>query len=335
MIAAAQSTSGLRAVLGIVVLLLMLVGIIVVVRWLLARLAPDPPRLSDLWYEWHERRRAEDRASVVASPPDIPAPQPPAALPPQPASPSQPPAAPRRPPGGSPPQTPVERSPGAPATVVSQQRPGRRPPPAHPDARCPPGSIERLGGAVAVSRLMNHAEQLVARSLASLPPDRWHVERGVLIASYRIPFVILGETGVFVVCGASAPPSWHHLIFVSQAAVQVQTLLPGYDGDVHGAYCRALATEEVAPRWWCQPARAGDNQRRTYHAGRGVWVMDLQWLVPWLEQHTPAGSSLERHGRGVGVKDLERLRAVAARPPARPPVPQLGGVPFVDTVPNI
>ena len=56
MVAAAQSSSTAGAVLGIVELVLMFIGIVVVVRWLLARLGTDPPRLSDLWYEWRERR---------------------------------------------------------------------------------------------------------------------------------------------------------------------------------------------------------------------------------------------------------------------------------------
>jgi hypothetical protein len=200
-------------------------------------------------------------------------------------------------------------------------------PPAHPGERCQPRTLEVMGKALAVSRSVAHAEKLVAESLAGLPADCWHVEHGVLIAGYRMPFLILGETGVFIVWAAVAPPNWQHLLFATQAAVEVKQLLPEYEGEVHGAYCRALASEEVRPRLWIRPEQAGDDQHHTYRAGPGAWVLDRHWLVRWLESFGPE--------QGVGVKDLERLRVLARQRPTRSAVPPCGAKPFIDLVPNL
>ena len=43
---------------------------------------------------------------------------------------------------------------------------------------------------------------------ATLPPDRWLVERYVMFAGHRVPFLILGETGVFALWAVGGQPRW-------------------------------------------------------------------------------------------------------------------------------
>ena len=64
------------------------------------------------------------------------------------------------------------------------------------------------------------AEARVAETLAALPSDRWLVERYALIAGHRIPFLVLGETGVFVICALTGPPAWDELRLPAQVAEQ-------------------------------------------------------------------------------------------------------------------
>ena len=58
-------------------------------------------------------------------------------------------------------------------------------------------SLECLGRTLDESRRLHVAENRVAEELAALPEDSWLVERDVHIGVRRIPFLVIGATGVF------------------------------------------------------------------------------------------------------------------------------------------
>jgi hypothetical protein len=164
------------------------------------------------------------------------------------------------------------------------------PPPAIPGARLSSEQLEPLGQHLDGTRRFAVSEARVAEVLAALPADRWLVERYVLFDGHRVPFLILGETGVFALWATSGPTQWRELSFLDQIARRVENALPGYPGAVQPGVCRALEPD-IKPRWWCRPGEPG------------AWVMGLDWLIRWLEHFGPEN--------GLGVKDLERLRELA------------------------
>jgi hypothetical protein len=169
-----------------------------------------------------------------------------------------------------------------------------------PSARQSPETLEPLAQQVDHTRRLAVAEDRVGDVLGPLARDRWLVERYVLIGGRRVPFLILGETGVFVLWALSSPAQWRDPAFVHEVASDVNDRLPGYEGPVRGGICRAFAPA-IKPRWW---SRAGQP---------GAWVMGLDWVIPWLEHF---GTD-----HGLGVTDLERFNAMAGphwdRPVAR------------------
>ena len=150
----------------------------------------------------------------------------------------------------------------------------------------------------------------MAPVLANLPADRWLVERYVLIASHRVPFLLAGETGVFVLWAMAGPLQWRDLPFFDEIARYVEKALPGYAGTVQPGVCRA-SEPDLKPRWWCRPGEPG------------AWIIGLNWLIPWLEHFGTEN--------GLGVKDLERLRALAGPRWGR----AVTSVPVSDHVPSI
>ena len=181
--------------------------------------------------------------------------------------------------------------------------------PASPGARHSPETLEPLAKSLDTSHRLAVAEARVAATLRALPADRWLVERYVVLAGHRIPFLILGETGVFTVWALTGPPLWHELPIPGQVAVHVRDALPGYAGPVRVGICRPLAPAGITPRWWCRPGEPG------------AWVLGLDWLIRWLEHFGP--------DHGLGVRDIERLRALAEpqahpRQRVRDVVPDLG-----------
>jgi hypothetical protein len=126
------------------------------------------------------------------------------------------------------------------------------------------------------ARRLRAAEERVARELESLPAGFWLLERYVLVRARRIPFLVAGPTGVFLICatdGAWTPDDLHVL---SDAAAEVRSQLPGYDGRVHAAVC--MAFDEMQPRSWY----GGEE-----HQGRGGWVMGIDWLKKWMLSFGP------------------------------------------------
>jgi hypothetical protein len=177
--------------------------------------------------------------------------------------------------------------------------------PAVPGPRCSPETLEPLAHSLDTSHRLQVAEARVAEALAALPSDRWLVERYALIAGHRIPFLVLGETGVFVICALTGPAAWDELRLPAQVADQhVMPQLPGYAGAIRVGLCRALAPPGIETRWWCRPGE------------HGAWVMGLDWLIPWIEH-------FDRE-HGLGVTDLQRLRELSQPKPG--PVVRVPGV---------
>ena len=82
------------------------------------------------------------------------------------------------------------------------------PPPANAGARYSPETLELLGQHLDNSRRLAVVEDRLAPVVSALPRDRWLVERYVLFAGHRIPFLILGETGVFALWALGGQPRW-------------------------------------------------------------------------------------------------------------------------------
>jgi hypothetical protein len=161
--------------------------------------------------------------------------------------------------------------------------------------RCSPETLEPLAEHLDASHALALAEARVAHTLAALPSDRWLVERYALIGGHRIPFLLLGGTGVFTVWALSGPPTWDELPIPAHVATHVESALPGYTGPLRVGICRALAPSGIEPRWWCRPGEPG------------AWVMGLDWLIRWIEHY----------GRehGLGAVDLQRLRELSQPKP--------------------
>jgi hypothetical protein len=150
------------------------------------------------------------------------------------------------------------------------------------------GTIAPLGRVLERSRRLREAEERVARELGSLPDGLWLVERYVLVGPRRVPFLVAGATGVFVICASDGAWTLHDLDALSRLAREVQQQLPGYDGAVHAAVC--LAFDAMAPRTWF----GGEEQR-----GRGGWVLGVDRLQQWIVSFGP------KHGLPAG--DIRRL----------------------------
>ena len=96
---------------------------------------------------------------------------------------------------------------------VGAQAPGQ--------ARRSPETLEPLADSLR-SHLLAIAEAHVAETLARAPVRPVVVGRYVLMDGHRIPFLILGETGVFAVWALTGPPVWDELPFPGEMADRVK-----------------------------------------------------------------------------------------------------------------
>ena len=159
---------------------------------------------------------------------------------------------------------------------------------ASPSARLSRASLERLGRTLDESRRLHAAENRVAEELAALPETSWLVERDVHIGARRIPFLVIGATGVFAIGPTDGAWNLRDLRVLSELGEHVRRQLPGYDGPVHAAVC--MAFDEMKPRAWY----GGQDEH-----GRGGWVLGLDWLHSWMLSFGP------EHGFRAG--DIRRL----------------------------
>jgi hypothetical protein len=137
--------------------------------------------------------------------------------------------------------------------------------------RLTPETIEPFAHTVEYTRRLRAAEARVNAELRRLPSDSWFIEQYVLVDAYRVPFVVAGPTGVFVLCATDGGWEPSDLYVLSGLAKTVQEQLPGYDGRVEVVMC--LAFDEMKPRAWYGGER---------YKGRGGWVLGIDRLLDWL-----------------------------------------------------
>ena len=160
---------------------------------------------------------------------------------------------------------------------------------------CRPGSlgpIDRLADVLDRSRRLIAAEERVARELACA--EGWVVERYVLVGTRRVPFVLLGRGGVFMLCATDGAWTMYDLEVLSRLGDELRGRLPGYRGRVEAVVC--LAFDHAEPRAWYGGADRG---------GRGGWVLGVEQLLPWLCGWEPE--------HGLAADDVSRI-AVEAGP---------------------
>jgi hypothetical protein len=164
-------------------------------------------------------------------------------------------------------------------------------PPSAP--RLPSGTLEPLCRYVDFQRRLELAASELRVTLARLPPGRWRVEHYPLTGERRNTFLIMGETGIFVVSATYAPGHWDDVIAVTTLASKIQVLLPGYRGQVRPAICHPFTPTE--PRIWYRPDEHGDWV--------GAWLVGGDSVIGWLMQFGP------QHGLSTG--DLASFDALA------------------------
>jgi hypothetical protein len=158
------------------------------------------------------------------------------------------------------------------------------------------------------------AEARVEQVLAALPSDRWVVQRFALVAGHRIPFLVLGETGVFALWAIGWRPQWTDPAFVSTIAANLNHRLPTYPGPVNTALCGTIQSD-IEPRFWY---RSGD--------GGGAWILGIDWLIRWMEHFG--------HQHGLGTDDISHFRAISKPDWTRPVAPVPPGIPIINTTGN-
>ncbi len=217
-------------------------------------------------------------------------------------------APPARMPLAAPPPGATEPARNQSADPASQQR--------EPVAEAPEPELARLNAAtlaplarvLSQSRRLGAAEDRVACELAALPDEFWLVERDVLLDHGRIPFLVIGATGAFLICASDGAWTLYDLRVLHLLGDQVRQRLPGYDGHAHPAVC--LAFDEMRPRAWF----GGDQL-----CGHGGWVLGIDWLQRWIFGFGP------QYGlRNGDIRRLDELsgpfweRRSIARLPASP-----------------
>jgi hypothetical protein len=160
------------------------------------------------------------------------------------------------------------------------------------------------------SRRLWVAEQRVLAGLRVLPEDAWIVEPYVLEDSRRIPFVVVGPTGIFVLCATDGPWTIRDLQTLTALADRLQRHLPGWEGEIQVVMCLAFETTEI--RSWV----GGDPEARY----RG-WIVGIDDLAQWLVAFD-SGHSEGLHPSDIRLLDQKALprwdRNATARLPKTP-----------------
>jgi hypothetical protein len=141
-----------------------------------------------------------------------------------------------------------------------------------PAARLAPQTLGPLCRYVDFRRRLAVAAAQLEATLRQLPCAGWRVEPYPLTGERGNSFLVLGETGIFVLSATFAPGHWDDVITVSRLAGKIQELLPGYDGHVHPAICHPFSSTE--PRIWHRADEHGDWV--------GAWVLGGDCVLQWL-----------------------------------------------------
>jgi hypothetical protein len=115
-------------------------------------------------------------------------------------------------------------------------------------SRPQPETLAPLARILDDGRRLGAAEARIAGELAALPDGFWLVERNVRVDGRRIPFLVIGATGVFLLCASDGAWTLDDLHLMSELGDRMDRWLPGYDGEPQAAVC--LAFDEMPPRAW-------------------------------------------------------------------------------------
>ena len=187
--------------------------------------------------------------------------------------------------------------------------------PAPTSARLAPQTLEPLCRYVDFRRRLEVAASELEATLRQLPVARWRIEPYPLMGERGNSFLLLGETGIFVLSATFAPGHWDDVITVSRLAGKIQGLLPGYAGQVRPAICHPFSSTE--PRIWHRADERGE--------WLGAWVVGGDFVLEWLAHFGT------RYGLGTG--DIARFDELATAdwrkgaiptPPSWPPVQRAG-----------
>jgi hypothetical protein len=180
-----------------------------------------------------------------------------------------------------------------PTPVVSEQPPHQRELTRNAEPESPrlsTDTIAPLARTLERSRRLLVAEHRVRDVIRVLPEDAWLVEQHVLEDSHRIPFVVAGPTGVFVLCATDGPWTIGDLRTLTMLADRLQRRLPGWTGEIQVVMCLAFDTTEI--RLW-----AGGSPETPYRA----WLIGIDDLAQWLTAREPD------RGPGLRPDDIRRL----------------------------
>jgi hypothetical protein len=201
---------------------------------------------------------------------------------------------------------------GTPVPAADEQ-PLEQPAPLPPEAACEPcllapETIAPLARTLERSRRLWVSGRQVLAVLEALPRDRWLVEEDVIEGSRRIPFVVAGPSGVFVVGATDGPWTIPDLQGLTTLADRLQRQLPGWKGEIQVVMCVAFETTEI--RSW----RGGPPEAP--YRGWVVGANDLpQWLMAFESEH----GGLQRGDiRRLDEEGLPLFEQRAARLPRTP-----------------
>ncbi len=161
--------------------------------------------------------------------------------------------------------------------------------------RLSPETIAPLARTLERSRRLWVAERRVRAEVDALREEGWLVEQHVLEDSRRIPFVLAGPTGVFVLCATDGPWTIRDLQTLTALADRLQRQLRGWDGEIQVVMCLAFETTEI--RRWVGGSPEPSSPEPPY---RG-WVIGIDDLVHWLTAYEP------ERGHGLRRDDIRRL----------------------------
>ena len=139
--------------------------------------------------------------------------------------------------------------------------------------RLSPGTFEALCRYVDFRRRLELAAAELERRLAVLPRARWRIEPYPLTGERRNTLLVLGQTGVFVISATYAPGHWDDGVTASKLARKIQSLLPGYPGEVQAAICYPFSS--LRPRIWHREGEGG--------AWVAAWILGGDSVIDWLE----------------------------------------------------
>ena len=103
--------------------------------------------------------------------------------------------------------------------------------------RLPPDALEPLCQYVDFQRRLELAARELRARLAQLPAARWRIEPYPLTGERRNTFVILGETGVFVVSATYAPGHWDDVSRSAGSPARSRCCCPATAEQVQPAIC--------------------------------------------------------------------------------------------------